>query len=35
MNLIPTCKLSLELTKVLTDIEIAGLKVNKETLIIR
>ena len=29
MNLIPTCKLSLELTKVLTDIEIAGLKVNK------
>ena len=32
MNLIPTCKLSLELTKVLTDIEIAGLKVNKETL---
>ena len=32
MNLIPTCKLSLELTKVLTDIEIAGIKINIETL---
>ena len=32
MTLIPTCKLSLEVTRVLTDIELAGLKVNRDTL---
>ena len=32
MTLIPTCKLSLEVTRVLTDIEIAGLKINRDTL---
>ena len=32
MTLIPTCKLSLELTRVLTDIELAGLKINRNTL---
>ena len=32
MTLVPTCKLSLEVTRVLTDIELAGLKVNRDTL---